>query len=188
MTTSQEFNMLWEKGNYRAGSTAQRMVSFLTSVIPPGSVINDYGCGTGRADVELIRAGYTVNMVDFASSCLEDDARVLLGKGGTFLVSDLAELPKDFPHAEWGICINVLMTVDPKKLDVIMKEMRRTCDNLIIEAYTMPWRKFGKDWTLIKGDRPFWKAEMEKYWPLVESPEPPDPRHGRSVTIGRSRK
>ena len=44
-----KFEKVWDKGNYRLGSTAQRMVPIILANIPEGVTINDYGCGTGRA-------------------------------------------------------------------------------------------------------------------------------------------
>lgn len=200
MTTANEFNEVWEKGEYRRGSTAQRLVPFLNRYIPAGAIINDYGSGTGRAEIELLKAGYSVNMVDFASVALEEETYRLLNAEGnykngeyrqvgenlTYTVSDLAKLPDDFPVADWGICINVLMTVDPEKLDKIMSEMRRTCHNLIIEVYDRADVRLGKDLTTVKGNAAFWLTEMTKHWDRVESV--PSPEHyGRYITIGRSR-
>lgn len=184
MATPDEFVEIWDKGQYRRGSTCQRLVPFLEQFIPPGSEINDYGSGTGRAEVILIEKGYTVNAVDFAFNALEEPAMALIGKGMTYTVSPLERLPASFPVAEWGICINVLMTVDPSKLDAVMREMRRTCHNLIIEVYDRPDVRLGKDLTTIKGNAEFWAYEMSQYWPVVESM--PSPEHpGRYITIGR---
>ena len=96
------FEEVWEKGDYRRGSTAQRLVPFLRGVIPPGSTINDYGSGTGRAEILLHRDGYRVNMVDFAANALEEEARALIGERITYAVAELDHLPEAFPLADWG--------------------------------------------------------------------------------------
>jgi SAM-dependent methyltransferase len=193
-----EFNEVWEKGDYRRGSTALRHVGFMTGYIPAGSTINDYGSGTGRAEIELLKLGYKVNMVDFADVALEEPTyllinaegrynngqKVAVGENLTYTVSDLAKLPDDFPVADWGICMNVLMTCEPLKLDNIMQEMRRTCHNLIIEVYERPDVRLDKDWTTIKGNANFWFVEMTKWWPKVESVPSPEHPH-RYITIGR---
>jgi SAM-dependent methyltransferase len=184
MTTPQAFNEIWKKGDYRRGSTALRHIPFICKYIPPGSTINDYGSGTGRAEIELLKLGYKVNMVDFAGVALEEPTRVLIGKNLTYTVSDLASLPADFPVADWGICMNVLMTVDPEKLDKILSEMRRTCHNLIIEVYERADVRLGKDLTTIKGNAVFWFNKMLKHWPYVQSVESPE-HYGRYITIGK---
>ena len=185
MVNSQDFEEIWDKGDYRRGSTCQRLVPFLLQYIPEGATINDYGSGTGRAELLLLEHGYSINMVDFASNALEAPTRALIdGRRLTYRVSPLECLPDDFPKADWGICINVLMTVEPDKLDAIMKEMRRTCDNLIIEVYDRADVRLGKDLTLIKGNAEFWACEMSKYWPVVEYMTSPE-HYGRYITIGR---
>lgn len=184
MNKAEEFNEIWEKGNYRRGSTCERLVPFLTQFIPQGATINDYGSGTGRAEILLLEHGYTINMVDFSSVALEEPTRNLIGDRLTYVVSPLECLPEDFPKADWGICINVLMTVEPDKLDAIMKEIRRTCDNLIIEVYERPDVRLGKDLTLIKGNIEFWALEMSKHWSVVEYMYSPGDS-GRYIVIGR---
>lgn len=185
MTTKEIFDEVWQRGHYREGSTCLRLIPFLKKFIPAGETINDYGSGTGRADVALIKDGYAVNMVDFSDVALEDEAKALIGEKLTYCVAPLESLPVDFPIAGWGICINVLMTVDPLKLDDIMKEMRRTCKNLIIEVYDVADHRLGRDMTSIKGDPAYWAKEMKKWWPVVESY--PSPEHKRRyITIGRS--
>ena len=184
MTSGDLFNMVWMLGNYRLGSTAQRLAPWLKTRIPEGSIVNDYGSGTGRAELELINHCSVINMVDFADAALEEPARKLIGPKLTYTVSPLESLPEDFPVADWGICINVLMTVDPAKLDAIMQEMRRTCHNLVIEVYSRADVRLGRDLTLIKGDAVFWRREMNKYWPIVESHKSPDQRMGRTITVG----
>ena len=48
-----KFENVWENGNYRHGSTAQRLLQRLMGWIPEEATIIDYGCGTGRMEVEL---------------------------------------------------------------------------------------------------------------------------------------
>lgn len=185
MMTAEEFNEVWRRGQYRLGSTAQRLVPFLRRHIPAGSVVNDYGSGTGRAEKGLLEFCRRVNMVDFADAALEPEARALIGERLTYTVAPLWALPADFPIADWGICINVLMTVDPERLDDIQREMRRTCGNLIVEVYDWPDERLGRDLTAIKQDAAWWKAECGKHWPVVESVPSPEHRR-RYITICRS--
>jgi hypothetical protein len=185
--TPELFNRIWTHGRYREGSTCLRLLPWLRQHIPPGSVVNDYGAGTGRAEKGLLEWCAKVNMVDFASAALEDEARMSIGERLTYTIAPLEVLPADFPVADWGICINVLMVVDPAKLDAVMAEMRRTCRNLIIEVYDTPDIRLGQDVTLIKGGPEFWANEMWNHWPIVESYPSPEHPH-RYITIGRSGK
>jgi hypothetical protein len=184
MTTPEIYNEIWKRGDYRNGSTCLRLVPFLRNYIQAGSIVNDYGSGTGRAEKELLEFCAKVNMVDFADTALEDEAKALIGERLTYTVAPLESLPPDFPVADWGICINVLMVVDPGKLHDILTGIRRTCHNLIVEVYDVPDVRLGKDRTLTAGDAKWWAAELGKYWPIVESVKSPEhPR--RYITICR---
>jgi hypothetical protein len=185
MTMNDFFNQVWRRGDYRRGSTCQRLIPFLKRHIPVGSVVNDYGAGTGRAEKALLEFCSKVNMVDFSDAALEAEAKSMVGDRLTHTIASLKALPANFPIADWGICINVLMTVDPTELDSIMSEMQRTCKNLIIEVYDMSDKRLGREMTLIKGDAQFWANEMKKFWPIVESHPSPEHRR-RYITIGRS--
>lgn len=186
MTTAELFDEVWEKGQYRQGSTCLRLLPFLRERIPAGSVVNDYGSGTGRAAPGLLEFCAKVNMVDFAATALEEEARSLLGERLSYTTAPLDRLPEGFPVADWGICINVLMLVDPGRLDAIFGEMRRTCRNLIVEVYDFDDHRLGRNWTTIKGDAAWWAGEVRKRWPVVESVKSPEhPR--RYITIGRER-
>lgn len=175
-----KFRKVWEKGNYRMGSTAQRMVSRLLEWIPPGVQINDYGSGTGRAEVEILRNRYhEITMIDIADNALEDDARAILAMENSplkMIIADLTDLC-EVPHAEWGMCINVLMTVQKNKLDKILSEIRRTCDHLIFEAYDFQDLRLGQDMTTVKMTREQWKIKLAEYWDNVTFyPSPESPR------------
>lgn len=186
MTTPEIFDDVWQHGFYREGSCSLRMIPEMMKNIQPGSTINDYGSGTGRADVKLVEMGFRVNMVDFSDVALEEPARALVdGDRLTYTIADLAALPGDFPVADWGICVGVLMTVDPEKLDAICREIRRTCRNLWVETYDTPDMRRGRDFTTIHQPGAWWAETLRKYWPHVEAH--PSPEHKRrSITICRS--
>jgi hypothetical protein len=121
--TPELYNEIWTRGDYREGSTCLRLVPWLRTIIPADSTVNDYGSGTGRAEKGLLEFCGRINMVDWASVALEEEALKLIdGVRLTYTIAPLEELPADFPVADWGICINVLMTVDPEKLPAIMAE------------------------------------------------------------------
>ncbi len=177
MTTPEIFNDIWTRGHYREGSTCLRLLPFLREVIPAGSEVNDYGSGTGRAEKGLLEFCSRVNMVDFADAALEDEARALIGDRLTYTVAPLECLPANFPVADWGICINVLMVVDPGKLDAIIAEMRRTCKNLIVELYDVPDVRLGENRTLIMEGPAWWTAKLAEFWSHVRYV--PSPEHKR---------
>ena len=168
---------VWDNGHYRAGSASERLVPFFRGLIPEGSVVNDYGSGTGRAEKGLLGFCDLVHMVDFAENALEEEAKGLIGDRVSYLVSPLEALPSDFPHADWGLCIGVLMLIDPEKLDAILGEMQRTCDNLIVAVYDRVDERVGVDLTTVKHDCVWWGEKLSEYWPDVSWVDCPEPSH-----------
>lgn len=170
----QKFIDVWERGEYRRGSTAQRLVQRLMEWIPEGATVNDYGCGTGRAEVEIhqLRPSQRITMLDITETALEEPARALISEGGpiTFIESDLSNLG-DLPRADWGMCINVLMTVQPDKLDRILAEIKRTCQNVVIEVYQWSDVRLGREYTTVKMDKKEWAVKLARVWPSVKIEE-----------------
>jgi SAM-dependent methyltransferase len=169
-TVQQEkFKTIWEKGNYRMGSTAQRLVPFLLNNIPETATINDYGCGTGRAEVEIykVRPNQKINMYDITIDALEPTVKDLIGiRPLTFTEVDLADLG-NIPKADWGMCINTLMVVQIDKLDLILSELKRTCNNLIVEMYDLPGFRCGWDLTTVKMNSIQWMEKLSEHWKFV---------------------
>ncbi len=182
------FEELWDKGDYRGGSVAQRLVPRILNYVPKGKTLNDYGSGTGRAEVEILkhRPEQKINMVDIADNALEDECKNLLSQSPnlTFKIADLVDLG-DFPHADWGICIGVLMTVPHETLDTILGEIRRTCDNLFMEIYDLPDNRLGSDQTLTKMNGEQWSAKLSQFWPKVlQEPSPESPQRYIFICYG----
>jgi len=168
----QRFERVWDpkgQGKYRMGSPGQRLVPRFIEWVPKGSVVNEYGSGTGRAVVELCNArpDVRVNMVDIAENALEAPAKALVGGRATFTLSALWGLPEKFPVADWGYCIDVLMCVPPDRLDDILREIRRTCRNLFAQVYDWADIRLDIDYTTIKEGPEWWYSKFSWYWPTV---------------------
>lgn len=166
------FNAVWDpegKGQYRNGSPGQRLAPKFLAYVPPGAKINEYGCGTGRPAVRIkrLRPDVKLNLIDIATNALEPEAAALIGPDVTFTVAPLWDLPILFPIAQWGYCIDVLMTVPPEKLDDILYEIRRTCHNLFAQVYDWPDVRLGVDYTTIKESWAWWLEQFQGHWPDV---------------------
>jgi len=167
----EKFKSVWNKGDYRRGSTAERMLPLLLDVIPEEATINDYGCGTGRMEVEInkIRPQQSILMIDITEEALEKEAINLLVSSTARVffkemdISDLGIIRK----AHWGICINTLMTVQPEKLDKILLEIKRTCENLIVEMYDLSDKRLGMEMTTVKKNKIEWAEKLMEYWSSV---------------------
>lgn len=167
------FEKIWhtdDAARYRMGSAGQRYAKQFLDYVPQDSTINEYGSGTGRAAVAIrtMRPDVTVNMVDIAVNALEKEAMALIGDRVTYQIADLSALPLDFPVADWGYSIGVLMLVAPESLDDIIAEMRRTCRKLFVEVYNLSDVRLGIELTTIKQDWPWWLDKLREHWSDVE--------------------
>lgn|GEM_PF-1452871 len=179
------FEMIWDpamEGKYRRGSCGLRLIDTFLEVMQPRGLVNDYGSGTGRAAVQMVKAGLQVNCVDIATNAMEDEAKGLLGQGITFTHGSLWDLPEGFRHAEFGFCCDVLMTIPEEKIDICLSEIRRTCDNLFMEAY--PWQdtRMGINLTATQRDAEAWRSALLQFWPNVK--QYPSQEDHRRVIMG----
>lgn len=170
----ERFENIWhpdDRAKYRQGSAGQRYAKQFLSYVPEDATINEYGSGTGRAVVEIIkqRPDVKINMVDIADNALEPQAKDLIdGEKITYSICDLSYLPNDFPVADWGYCVGVLMLVEPESLDNILTEMRLKSKNLFIEVYNLSDVRCGIELTTIKQDWSWWLDKLREYWRDVE--------------------
>lgn len=169
----QRFEKIWhpnDQAKYRLGSAGQRYAQQFLAYVPMGATINEYGSGTGRAVVEIKRQrpDTKINMIDIAENALEPEAKALIDSDVTYTIGDLAALPDNFPVADWGYCVGVLMLVAPETLDDILKEIRRTCRNLFVEVYNLSDVRCEIELTTIKQDFLWWDDKLREHWPNVE--------------------
>ncbi len=167
------FERVWDpdgQGQYRLGSPGQRLAPRFVGYLPEGAVINEYGSGTGRPAVAIkaLRPDVRIHMIDIAENALEPAARELIGHGVDLTIAALWNLPDRFPVADWGYCIDVLMCVVPEKLDAIISEIRRTCDNLFVQVYDWDDVRLGVNYTTIKEGPDWWRAKFAEHWTSVE--------------------
>jgi hypothetical protein len=179
------FETIWDpamNGMYRRGSCGLRLINTFLEVMQPSGTVNDYGSGTGRAAVQMVKAGLKVNCIDIATNAMEDEAAGLLGRGITFTHGSLWALPQTFEHNVFGFCCDVLMTIPEDKIDACLFQIRRTCDNLFMEAY--PWQdsRCGMDLTATQGDAEYWRKKLEAHWPIVK--QYPSEEDHRRVIMG----
>lgn len=169
-----KFERVWDRGDYRGGSTAQRLVDLYLPLINENETINDYGCGTGRAEIEILkrRPNQKINMVDIAKNAIENKEVLFKNSNVNFFLADLCNL-EEIPHADWGLCINVLMTVQPQKLGVILRQIANTCNNMFFEAYDLPDHRLGMDMTTVKLSKDEWQRILSGEWKNVEFIESP---------------
>lgn len=169
----ERFENIWhpdDRAKYRLGSAGQRYAKQFLSYVPLGATINEYGSGTGRAVVEIRhqRPDVRINMIDIADNALELQARSLIGQGVTYTLADLSCIPIDFPVADWGYCVGVLMLVAPDALDDILTNIFHHSRNMFVEVYNLSDVRCGIELTTIKKPWDWWLDKLREFWPSVE--------------------
>lgn len=106
----EKYEAMWTHPEYRIISPGELILqTFIDRVKPAGTVV-DFGCGTGRAGLELHRRGYDVTLVDFTPNS-RDPAAALL----PFVQADLTD---DIPvRGEVGYCTDVLEHIPPADVE-----------------------------------------------------------------------
>ena len=127
MTERDKYRMLWHTDMYRSVSPGEGHADLIYSLLEPDSLVLDFGCGTGRAALELHKRGVDVLLIDFADNCRDEEAMVL-----PFLEWDLTHpLP---PSAKFGMCCDVMEHIPPddvaKVLENIMNSASRVFFNI----------------------------------------------------------
>jgi len=181
------FETVWDpagKGQYRLGSPGQRLAKRFLANMDRKTSINEYGSGTGRAVCEILKTPghcqHPIHMVDIAGNAMEEECRRFLADPQyalTFTNASLWDLPEDFPHAEWGYCIDVLCFLPPEKLDAVLAEIRRTCDNLFCQVYDWQDTRCGIDLTTIQHDGAWWADRLKEHWGEVIQEVSPESAH-----------
>jgi SAM-dependent methyltransferase len=165
----ERFDLIWDKGSYRMGSPGQRIVPLFKEWAYPGASVNDYGSGTGRAAVELVKAGYKVNMVDISLTAIEPEAAALVAQNrATLTIASLWDLPKAFPVSDWGFCAEVLMTLPPDKLSGVLRNIHKTCKNLFCQVANWGDLRCGIRVNTILQDEDWWEEKLKEFWPEVK--------------------
>lgn len=124
-----KYERMWSFDAYREFSPAEAFLDeFMKVATPPrGATINDYGCGSGRADVIMGIRGLRVTAIDFASNCLDDDVRQIfeIQKPLKFVEANLWDKPV-WPHASLGYCCDVMEHIPEEKIDDVLKNITST--------------------------------------------------------------
>ncbi len=120
------YRLLWQSEAYREHSPGELSAGrFLATVQPPaGSVIIDFGCGTGRAGIVFAKAGMQPVLVDFVDNCRDDEAL-----GLDFIEWDLT---RPCPlRAPFGYCTDVMEHIPTEDVATVVRN--------VMEAAPLVW-------------------------------------------------
>ncbi len=109
----EKYERMWCFAAYRTRSPGEEVVQDFLDVVRPTGTVIDFGCGTGRAAVKFKEEGLEPILVDFASNCRDQDARIL-----PFYEFDLREpIPL---AAEYGFCTDVMEHIAPEDVEKVV--------------------------------------------------------------------
>ncbi len=129
LTERDKYRLMWQFDSYRECSPGEMTVeAFLESVKPDGLVI-DFGCGTGRASVELAKRGHEVLLIDFADNCRDDEALPL-----PFLEWDLTQ-PMNV-RAPYGFCSDVMEHIPPEDVNAVLANIMQAAERVFFRIDT----------------------------------------------------
>ena len=130
MTMRDKYRLLWLTDMYRAGSPAEQLIPIILHALEPDSMVIDFGCGTGRASLELSKRGLPVFLIDFADNCRDEEAINL-----PFLEWDLTHpMP---PSAEYGICCDVMEHIPEEDVRKVISNIMQSATKVFFSISTI---------------------------------------------------
>ena len=124
----EKYQKSWDHKDYRNYAPGEHLaVPFILQAKPPrGTVITDWGTGTGRGALFLHECGYQLQLIDIAENCLDDDVRGVLGDK-----LQLATLWDATPeHAPTGYCTDVMEHIPPEMVEATIANIMQHCDKV----------------------------------------------------------
>ncbi len=116
MTEKEKYRRMWEFEQYREHAPGERVIDRFLAVIAPyaqDASLIDFGCGTGRAALELSTRGFSVLLTDFVTNSRDQSAQRL-----PFELIDLYEPIK--LKARYGYCTDVMEHLETSKVDAVI--------------------------------------------------------------------
>lgn len=161
-----KYKRMWQFDQYRYMSPAEQMVDFIEAHAPEkGGIVIDFGCGTGRAMVELTKRGFHVIGCDFADNCRDDAAKDL-----PFLEWDLS-LPCPL-RAPYGYCCDVMEHIPPHQVDDVLNSIGNSAETVVFRIEYQPdvmGKLIGTALHLSVHDEDWWTAKLKEHFSEVES-------------------
>ncbi len=131
LTEQDKYRLLWQFDTYREVSPGEHAVPTFLEVAKPDGLVIDFGCGTGRAGLEMYKAGHQVLAVDFADNCRDEEALVL-----PFLEWDLARpIPA---RAHWGFCSDVMEHIPEGQVNDVLANIMEAAETVFFQISTRP--------------------------------------------------
>jgi hypothetical protein len=130
LTEKDKYRQLWSMESYRKYSPGELAVPCILEYLKPKGLIIDFGCGTGRASIDLAKEGLDVLLIDFADNCRDDEAIFL-----PFLEHDLTNpIPV---NSDYGICCDVMEHIPPEDVEKVITNIMRSSGSVFFQISTI---------------------------------------------------
>lgn len=130
LSEKQKYEKMWTCPEYRQISpglnAAHDFLHHFQDRFGQADTLMDLGCGTGKAGVFFFLHGFSVQLVDIASNCLDEAYRPLLSLAGStlsFREACLWDLPADLGRVDWLYCCDVLEHLPETTIDQAFTQM-----------------------------------------------------------------
>jgi ribosomal protein L11 methylase PrmA len=121
-----KYTAMWNRPEYRRYSPGLECVETLLNFTgnQRGTLI-DFGCGTGRASVELQKLGFDVIAVDFAENALDEGSPIPLR---------LADITRPLNiTAKYGLCADVMEHIPTDIVDAVLYNISVAVDECLFK-------------------------------------------------------
>jgi SAM-dependent methyltransferase len=131
MTEREKYQKLWAREDYRRWAPGEDTVGTFRRIVKPDGLVIDFGCGTGRAALEMDEAGLDVLCVDFTDNCRDKAAMRL-----RFFEWDLTKrLPVSAPY---GYCTDVMEHIPPEDVPTVIANIMASTPAAFFQIATVP--------------------------------------------------
>jgi hypothetical protein len=132
-----KYEKMWKHEQYRAVAPGEGIAPlFLQQAKPkPGSTVIDFGAGTGRGALMMaIMGDVRVEMLDFASNCLDPDVRDMLVTQSHALRFTQHDLTKPSPiTAQYGYCTDVMEHIPTEDVDRVLVNILQAAQHVFFQ-------------------------------------------------------
>lgn len=134
LTEKDKYRLMWQFQGYREISPGECLVPVFLGTVEPdeGSMVIDFGCGTGRAGLALREQGHEVYLIDFADNCRDQEALSL-----PFLEWDLTGDPIPL-SAQYGFCTDVMEHIPPDDVHKALTNIFGSAQEVFFQIATRP--------------------------------------------------
>lgn len=131
MTEREKYQALWNRPDYRAWAPGEDAVDRFLEIAKPDGLIVDFGCGTGRAALEMSKRGHEVLCVDFTDNCRDRSASHL-----PFVQHDLTQPLR--MSAPYGYCTDVMEHIASEDVGGVIENVLGAAERVFFQIATIP--------------------------------------------------